>query len=278
MSKKNKNKTTSGGVVYFTKDKRPVTPPLVDLQQQIGVSDMKCQRTGKLGKKRPGTNLVLSDESYAKYQRELAGLESSFVGSKSIEEGVKLILKGLSEDCGVNTQTEDFKETPQRVSRLYMELFGANKYVNEKVEEILSTSFPADYSEMILVQDIKTFGLCPHHLSPVEYTTAVAYLPSSKGKGGRVLGLSKLPRLVQLLTSRPVLQETACYDVAYLLHTKLKAKGSICFMEGRHFCMCMRGAKQTEALTTTNSVFGIYRDKTEQSRQEFFHAINRPIV
>lgn len=236
-----------------------------------------CDRSGELGaSKWPDTKLVLTDKNHNKFKRELQNLEERFTGSDLIRKGAEFIIQGLKEDCGVPTDgNENFKDTPNRVARLYMEMFGGQKYLQENIDEILSTSFPGDYSEMILVKDIKTFGLCPHHLLPVEYSTSVAYIPNSGKKGGRVLGISKLPRLVQLLTSRPVLQEQACFDVANILHTKLKAKGSICFMEGRHFCMAMRGTEQTDALTTTNSVTGIFRDPKEGSRAEFLAALNK---
>lgn len=235
-------------------------------------AEIVCQRSGKTGaKKWDDTNLKLTPQAHDKFSRELKDLEGQFTGSDLVRQGVELILKGLKEDCGVNTDDENFVDTPRRVSRLYFELFGATRNYDTKVKEILSSSFPSTYEEMVLIKNIKAASFCPHHLLPVLYNIAVAYIPK---KGGHVLGLSKLSRLAQLVAAKPALQEQTTYDIAQMLYTQLKgSRGTACYIEGTHSCVSIRGVKDREAITVTSAVRGIFRDPKEQARAEFLSAL-----
>lgn len=234
-----------------------------------------CQRTGDKGARSwEDTKLKLTPKAHDKFKRELEQLEKEFSGSDLIRKGTELILQGLQRDCGVDTGEENFRDTPNRVARLYMELFGANSSRDEEIEDILSKSFPSTYDDMVIVKDIGAKSCCPHHLLVVDYTICVAYLPK---KGGSVLGLSKLSRLAQLVAARPALQEQTTHDIAELLYTRLKGcRGAAVYVEGKHSCVSVRGVKDSEATTVTSAVRGIYRNPRERARDEFFAAIGKP--
>lgn len=269
MSKSSKVSTNGHQVAghVWSKDTKEV--------HKINLEKQTCQRTGKdTGQTWEDTDLVLDKESHDKYSRELKELEAKFTGSPLIKQGAELILRGLKEDCGVPTDTdENFADTPNRVARLYVEMFGINKHADEEVDHILSKAFPGSYEEMVLVKNISVPSMCPHHLLVVNYNVSLAYIPR---KGGKVLGLSKLSRLAQLVAAKPALQEQTTYDLANILYTKLKARGAACFIEGKHSCVSVRGIKDREAVTVTSAVRGLFRDPGEKSREEFFAALNRP--
>ncbi len=166
-----------------------------------------------------------------------------------IEKGVSLILKGLE----VDSEDENFKDTPSRVARAYEEILGGISNTQEKVDEILATSFPSTSSHMVVSTKIRVFSFCPHHLLPVDYTISVGYIPS---KDGSLLGISKLSRLADTLAKRPVLQEQLGEDITEYLMKLNGVVGAGCIVVGMHYCMIMRGAKQTESKTITSSIKG----------------------
>lgn len=185
-----------------------------------------------------------------------------------IRLGMEYILKGMEKGYGL-VLDENFTETPARVSRMYDEIFTGIKDTEAQVAGILASAFPAEYDQMILQKDIETFSMCPHHFLPVRYLVSVAYIPSwLPPDRGRVLGLSKLARLVEILAKRPVLQEQLTEDITKHLMTLDGCQGAACVIRGAHFCMIMRGAKQSNAVTITSSLRGVFFDKPE-ARQEF---------
>lgn len=111
--------------------------------------------------------------------------------------------------------------------------------------------------------------MCPHHLLPVEYNISVGYIPH-----GKVLGISKLSRLVEVLAKRPVLQETLTHDIVDYLNMSLGVAGAICEVEGVHFCMKMRGVKQQNSKMITSAISGVFKDKNNGARAEFLQLIN----
>ncbi len=184
-----------------------------------------------------------------------------------IREGVEKILAGL----GIKFRQDDnFKDTPTRVARAYKEIFSGLKDTDKQIEGILSVAFPAEYSQMIVANDIVTYGMCPHHLLPVRYEFSVGYIPSEKGK---VLGLSKLPRLVEILAHRPVLQEKLTDDVTHALMQVPGCIGAACIASGEHHCMSMRGVKQ-RAVTTTSSLRGVFLSNPSV-KDEFFRLVRK---
>jgi GTP cyclohydrolase I len=170
-----------------------------------------------------------------------------------IQRGVKLILEGM----GVNLEDQNYKDTPGRVYRFYRELF-------EKKPLDLPT-FEEATDEMVVLRGHRTWGLCPHHLLPVEYTVSVGYLPT-----GQVVGLSKLARIVEASLTGPLLQESLAINVVDKLQT-LKPLGSGCVVVGAHGCMRTRGIK-TSGDVVTSAMRGVFLDKPEV-RAEFFNLI-----
>lgn len=199
-----------------------------------------------------------------KFRIETAKLKSRVYGIPKVTEGVKLILEGLKDEFGIDPTDENFKDTPARVSRAYAEIFAGMAATQDQVNGILKTAYKSDLNEMVIVGPVNVFSFCPHHLLPVEMIIHVAYVPK-----GKVLGLSKLARLSQILGARPALQEDTTRDIAEALMRGLKPKGAACSIKGRHFCMAMRGAKADAAWTTTNSMEGVFLEKQNGARQEF---------
>lgn len=185
-----------------------------------------------------------------------------------IEYGAHKILQGISEELGLDLSNENFKDTPARVSRMYREILSGVASTNEQVGEILASAFPCDNDQLVLVKDIEAFSLCPHHLLPVHYKIHIAYLPSPQG---RVLGLSKLARLADVLAKRPVLQEQLVNDITNCLMGIKGVQGAACIAEGRHYCMIMRGARQSQAKTITSSLEGVFLE--DSVKQELMKLI-----
>jgi len=184
---------------------------------------------------------------------------------EKIAKAVFSILKAMEEHYGLILD-EHFKETPERVARAYEEIFGGLINTEKKVESLLNTTFFSKADEMVVVRDIKIYSMCPHHLLPVEATVSLGYLPD-----GKVLGLSKLARLVELLGKRPIIQEDLTSDIGHRLYTALGCRGVGVKVCGYHFCMKMRGVKK-EAPTITTCMLGMFRDSAS-TRHEFLDAI-----
>lgn len=174
-----------------------------------------------------------------------------------IKQGVEFILDGL----GVDRSDRNFKDTPARVFRMYKELF-------EKEYTALPVYDEPKNDEMIILRNHATWGMCPHHLLPVEYAISIGYIPK-----GQVLGLSKLARLAEQSSCGLRLQESVAPIVVEFLMTKLAALGAGCIVTGRHGCMRVRGVK-TNADVITSALRGAIFDKPE-ARAEFFR-LTRP--
>lgn len=182
-----------------------------------------------------------------------------------IEEGFSRILEGLSEEYGLDLSDPNFKETPKRVARAYAEMFCGLRDTKEKLRKILSTGFPSSYTGMVLIKDVRTVSMCPHHFLSIRYRTDLAYIPS---KTGNVLGLSKLPRIVEVLSKRPVLQETFTEEITSTLMEIKGCRGAACLVRGDHSCMSIRGVLKPDALTITSSLRGVFEDE-DATRAEF---------
>ncbi len=165
------------------------------------------------------------------------------------------VMKVLDLDLG----DPHLKDTPRRVAKMYMEIFGG--LVDGNAPQ--GTTFPNDeeYSNMVMVKDIPFFSVCSHHLVPFFGKAHVAYIP-----GERIVGLSKLARIVEFYARRPQLQERLTEQIIGCVEEKIHPKGSMVVMEARHLCMEMRGVEKT-AVTTTSAVRGVFRDK--MARDEF---------
>jgi GTP cyclohydrolase I len=189
------------------------------------------------------------------------------VGKEKLQQGVSLILEGLHDVYGLDNTDDNFRDTPARVMRAYLEIFDGLANTDEQVKAILATSFPSRNNSMVIQRDIRVYSMCPHHMLPVELRVHLAYIPNPD-KGGRVLGLSKLARIAELLAFRPCLQEEYAADVTAALSSLPGCMGSACVAYGRHFCMIMRGVKQRDAVTVTSSVRGVFADEPGV-REEF---------
>jgi GTP cyclohydrolase I len=187
------------------------------------------------------------------------------INIKGVEKATKDLLKAL----GVDIKDVNFLETPQRVARSYQEIFHGLNDIKDEEEKLLKKAFPSDNDEMVIIKDIHVFSMCPHHLLPVEMIVHVGYVPK-----GKVIGLSKIPRIVDLYAKRPVLQEQLAVDIADSLMYHLKPLGAAVVIQGRHYCMIMRGTQKRESWTITSCVRGVFRDPNEKARDEFLKLIN----
>lgn len=165
-----------------------------------------------------------------------------------IEQGVRLILEGVGED----PEREGLLKTPERVARMYEECF-AGLYEDPAVH--FETTFDEHHGELVIVRDIPFYSMCEHHLAPFFGKAHVAYVPA---KTGRICGISKLARLVDVYARRPQVQERLTSQVADTLVEQLNPQGVIVIMEAEHLCMSMRGVKKPGSKTTTSAVRGIF--------------------
>jgi GTP cyclohydrolase I len=192
------------------------------------------------------------------------------LSKKAFEQDVELamtnILLSLEKNSGKKIVGDgNFSATPSRVGRAYVELLDGMFHENG-VKEILATTFPAKGDEMVTVGPVDTWSVCAHHFLPVHLHVWLAYIPRKK-----VLGLSKLARLAELLAKRPGLQEDVTFDIAKTLYDGLKPLGAACLIRGRHLCMEMRGVKKS-SVTTTTSLQGAFK-KNAAAKSEFLEAV-----
>lgn len=181
-----------------------------------------------------------------------------------IERAVREILIAVGED----PDRDGLAQTPARVARAYAELF-AGLRVNPA--DVLSTTFEANHEELVLVRDIDVMSLCEHHLLPFHGVAHIGYVP---GEHGRITGLSKLARLVEVYARRPQVQERLTSQIADLLMAKLEPRGVIVVLECEHLCMSMRGIRKSGAKTTTSAVRGLLQ-RDAKSRAEAMSLIFR---
>ncbi|WP_212845628.1 GTP cyclohydrolase I FolE [Catellatospora sp. IY07-71] len=181
-----------------------------------------------------------------------------------IEKAVREMLLALGED----PDRDGLQKTPARVARAYAELFAG---LRVDPAHVLTTTFEADHDEFVLVRDIEVFSLCEHHLLPFKGVAHVGYLP---GDDGRITGLSKLARLVEVFARRPQVQERLTSQIADLLQDRLQARGVIVVLECEHMCMEMRGIRKAGARTVTSAVRGILKTdpKTRAEAMSLIHS------
>ncbi|MER5545379.1 GTP cyclohydrolase I FolE [Streptomyces sp. NPDC001118] len=169
---------------------------------------------------------------------------------KRAENAVRELLIAVGED----PEREGLRETPARVARAYKEIFAG---LWQKPEDVLTTTFDLGHDEMVLVKDIEVYSTCEHHLVPFRGVAHVGYIPSTSGK---ITGLSKLARLVDVFARRPQVQERLTTQIADSLMTILEPRGVIVVIECEHMCMSMRGIRKPGAKTITSAVRGQLRN------------------
>ena len=183
------------------------------------------------------------------------------VDQEKVEAAIKLLLEGIGED----PTREGLLETPARVARMYGEIAGG---MDQSAEEHLSKTFAVASNDLVIERDITFYSLCEHHLLPFYGKAAIGYIPN-----GRVAGLSKLARTVEVYARRLQLQEQLCAQVADALMDYLAPQGAIVLMEAEHMCMTMRGIKKPGSQTVTMVTRGVFTENKEL-QDRFLQLVN----
>jgi len=182
------------------------------------------------------------------------------------QDKVKLAVASIIEAIGEDPRREGVKGTPRRVAEMYAELFSGMD-VDPKAE--LTVDFGEGYEEMVILRDIPFYSMCEHHLLPFYGVAHVGYIPSP---GGRVVGVSKLGRVVEICARRPQLQERMTQQIADAIFEALQPDGVAVVIKAEHLCMVMRGIKKPGTTVITSSVRGTFRSKVA-TRSEFLSLI-----
>ena len=193
--------------------------------------------------------------------KKIATLEPVALSDAAFSDLVREMLVRLGE----NPSREGLVRTPQRVERTFEHL---TRGYHEDAETMLKSAlFTVDYDEMVIVKDIEMFSLCEHHLLPFFGKVHVAYVPR-----GKVIGLSKIPRLVEIFSRRLQVQERLTTQIAETIQRVIEPQGVGVVIEARHLCMMMRGVEKQHSAAVTSSMLGVFRDEQE-TRQEFLQLI-----
>lgn len=192
----------------------------------------------------------------------MSRVKKNKIDQDRIAAGVREILLAIGED----PDREGLLETPQRVARMYAELFGG---LHDDPSVHTKKFFQENYNEVVLIRDISFNSICEHHLMPFMGVVHIGYIPD-----GRVIGLSKLARVVEVFSHRPQVQERLTEEIAELLFSQLKAKSVAVVVEAEHTCMTVRGVKKPGSICVTSALRGGFL-KQPSSRAEIFSLINR---
>lgn len=191
------------------------------------------------------------------------GKNNSFFDQDTIRKAAKEILIAVGED----PTREGLRRTPLRVAQMYEELLSGYNIDPDKV--VNGALFQVEYDEMVLVRDIEFYSLCEHHMLPFMGRAHVAYIPN-----GKVIGLSKIPRIVDMFARRLQVQERMTRQIADFIRDLLNPQGVAVVVESLHLCMMMRGVKKNNARMTTSAMHGAFRANLA-TRQEFLDNISR---
>ncbi len=216
----------------------------------------------------------MSDVAILDSQHEGSSLAETTNGDNSIPRGeeeriitaVAEHMAAIMRELNLDLEDPNFAETPERVAKMYLEMFhGLREGVEPKI-----TTFPndEDYHHMVIEKEIPFYSMCAHHFVPFYGHAHIAYIPEST-----IVGLSKLPRILEFYAKRPQLQERLTEQVAEFLWSKLKPQGVMVVIEARHLCVEMRGVKKPGALTTTSALRGCFADR--MVREEFLALLSR---
>jgi GTP cyclohydrolase I len=178
------------------------------------------------------------------------------------------IIRQLLAELGEDPSREGLRDTPKRVEKALA--FLTSGYATDVDATLNNALFSVDYNEMVIVRDIDFYSLCEHHLLPFFGKCHVAYIPQ-----GRVLGLSKIPRLVDIFARRLQIQERLTNQIAETLREKVDPLGVAVVMEATHLCMAMRGVEKQNSVATTSAMLGVFREDA-RTRMEFLELIKRP--
>jgi len=208
------------------------------------------------------THLPLDPAEYDTSCDELAGTEDE-ESSVAITDAIHAILLAIGED----PERQGLRKTPERVARAYAELTAG--YRVDPARLVNGAVFDVNYDEMVIVRDIDYYSLCEHHLLPFFGQCHVGYIPD-----GRVIGLVKIPRIVEMFARRLQLQERMTQEIAEFLEETLHPKGIAIVCEGMHMCAAMRGVNKANARMVTSAMLGVFR-RSQNTRSEFLANIGR---
>lgn len=206
------------------------------------------------------SEMLTEEQTYEQVQSSQN--QPSFLNQANIEIAVHNILHNIGED----PQREGLVKTPNRVARMYSELTAG--YHVDPVKLINGAVFTVDYDEMVVVKDIDFYSMCEHHMLPFYGRAHVAYLPD-----GKVVGLSKIPRIVEMFARRLQIQEQMTSQIANFIQETLDPQGVAVVVEGAHMCAMMRGVKKSNTKMTTSRMLGVFREN-EKTRAEFLAHIS----
>lgn len=182
------------------------------------------------------------------------------------EEKIKASVKSIIEAIGEDPAREGLADTPRRVAEMYTELFMG---MNRDPKKELAVGYELGHREMVILKDIPFYSMCEHHLLPFYGVVHIGYIPNNEG---RVVGISKLARVVEIIAKRPQIQERMATEIADAIDEGLKPDGVAVVIEAEHLCMVMRGIKKPGASVITSALRGSFRRKAA-SRAEFFSLI-----
>lgn len=204
------------------------------------------------------------DDMDDKDDKDLSQISGPKYRKKQIEAGVRMMLGGL----GVDLEDENFKDTPQRVAKAYIEMCSSLYVPEKKVADIFGKKFKSDYKGAVIVGPVTAAGVCPHHLLPVHITAVLAYIPREEK-----LGLSKLARAIRHYCAAPAMQETASHALMEAFSKYVDPLGAALWMKGSHGCMTARGIKEPCAKAITLDVRGLF-EKDPGVKTEFMQQLN----
>jgi GTP cyclohydrolase IA len=202
-----------------------------------------------------------SDEFLEMFELNLPSVDQERIAAATQE-----ILEAVGED----PSREGLQRTPERVARAYGELLSG--YRTDPAKLINDAIFSVDYDDMVIVRDIEFYSLCEHHMLPFIGRAHVAYISN-----GKVIGLSKIPRIVDMFARRLQVQERMTHQIAEFINQVLEPKGVAVVLEGVHMCSMMRGVKKHDSSMTTSAMLGCFRDD-QRTRAEFMSHLSRPGV
>lgn len=183
------------------------------------------------------------------------------IDQEKIKEAVVSIIEGIGED----PDRESLVDTPQRIAEMYADIFSG---IHQNPEEHLKVGFEEGHQEMVVAKDIPFYSMCEHHLLPFYGMANIGYIPN-----GRVVGVSKLARTVEVLAHRPQLQERMATQIADTIVKALQPKGVAVVLQAEHLCMTMRGVKKPGSNIVTSAMRGLFRQRAA-TRAEFLNLIN----
>jgi GTP cyclohydrolase I len=180
------------------------------------------------------------------------------------QERIKRAVREILEAIGEDPDREGLRKTPDRVAEMYADIFSGSE---EKALQELSVGFEEPHSEMVLVRDISFYSMCEHHLLPFYGKAHVGYIPK-----GKIVGLSKIARVVDILSRKPQMQERLTSKIADIIEDALDPAGVGVVLEAEHMCMAMRGVKKPGSFVVTSALRGVFRARIE-TRSEFFSLV-----